>query len=77
MLGLRTLATTSRYLARLEPETDAGWLAAAAAIGVCAHGREGARGVSIFITGFLFGSIMHLIGNVMHDAEMRRRGVPE
>ncbi len=33
--------------------------------------------MSILITGFLFGSITHLIGNVMHDAEMRQRGVPE
>lgn len=34
LLGHRTLATTSRYLARLEAETDAGWAAAAAAIGL-------------------------------------------
>lgn len=34
LLGHRTLATTSRYLARLEAETDAGWVAAASAIGL-------------------------------------------
>jgi site-specific recombinase XerD len=34
LLGHRTLATTSRYLARLEAETDSGWAAAAAAIGL-------------------------------------------
>lgn len=34
LLGHRTLATTARYLARLEPEADAGWAAAAAAIGL-------------------------------------------
>lgn len=33
-LGHRTLATTSRYLAHLKAETDAGWAAAAAAIGL-------------------------------------------
>jgi integrase/recombinase XerC len=34
LLGHQTLATTSRYLARLEAEADAGWAAAAAAIGL-------------------------------------------
>ena len=34
LLGHHTLATTSRYLARLEPEGDSGWPAAAAAIGL-------------------------------------------
>ena len=34
LLGHQTLATTSRYLARLEAEQDPGWAAAAAAIGL-------------------------------------------
>ena len=34
LLGHRTLATTSRYLARMEAETDDGWVAAAAAMGL-------------------------------------------
>ena len=34
LLGHRTLATTSRYLARLEAEQDPGWAVAAAAIGL-------------------------------------------
>ena len=34
LLGHRSVATTGRYLARLEPEQDAGWTAAAAALGL-------------------------------------------
>jgi site-specific recombinase XerD len=34
LLGHASVAVTARYLARLEPETDSGWGAAAAAIGI-------------------------------------------